>query len=197
MPRVVAIILGFSLTASSACDTKPMASEPPGSVGDPPGGDLEMRRVGFNENTPHAEVNPAGGWKIVGSGTYRYDRDDTFKEFRLEVVYVKGAVSTAAGIFKFTDETTVVPGQFSQDFNLRAPVAGDSDSQSRNPRVRSERHRPGVDFDPDCPRASVALQTRPLEGAVEGLRIRRTHKRQCRVLGSSLTTGSVEGRFGA
>ena len=39
---------------------------------------------------------------------------------------MKGAVSTAAGIFKFTDETTVVPGQFSQDFNLRAPVAGET-----------------------------------------------------------------------
>ena len=126
MPRLVAIILGFSLVASSACDSKPTTSEPPVAVGDPPGGDLEMRRVGFNENSPHAEVNPAGGWKIVGSGTYRYDRDDTFKEFRLEVVYVKGAVSTAAGGFKFTDETTVIPGQFTQDFNLRAPVAGET-----------------------------------------------------------------------
>ena len=126
MPRFVAIILGFSLTASSACDSKPMTSEPPGAIGDPPGGDLEMRRVGFNENSPHAEVDPAGGWKIIGAGTYRYDRDDTFKEFRLEVVYVKGAVSTAATSYKLTDETTVIPGQFTQDFNLRAPVAGET-----------------------------------------------------------------------
>ena len=126
MPRIVAIILGFSLTASSACDSKPMTSEPPDAIGDPPGGDLEVRRVGFNENSPHAEVNPAGGWKIIGSGTYRYDREDTFKEFRLEVVYLKDAVSTAAATYKSTDETIVIPGRFSHGFNLRAPVAGET-----------------------------------------------------------------------
>ena len=85
-----------------------------------------VRRAEFNIGSPRATVNPNGTWTVTGIGTYRYDRGHTFKEFRVEVAYAKGADAPVGVTHRFTDETTVAkPGTFSTEFNLRAPKEGE------------------------------------------------------------------------
>jgi hypothetical protein len=119
MFRLTAILVILRVTAC-------IVGEQPLRAADPPAVDQEVRRVEFDKGSPGVVVNQSGGWTVTATGKYRYDRRNTFKELRVEVVYAKGADSPVATTFKFTDESTVAaPGTFSAEFRLRPPAEGE------------------------------------------------------------------------